>query len=42
MFPLDELRNAGVGMETPQPLEAAIAHFAEKVDQLKAVYGKLG
>jgi hypothetical protein len=29
-------------METPAPVEAAIAHFAEKVEQLKAVYGKLG
>jgi oligoendopeptidase F len=41
-FPLDELRDAGVDMETPAPVEAAIAHFAEKVEQLKAVYGKLG
>ena len=42
MFPLDELRTAGVDMETPAPVEAAIAHFAEKVEQLKTVYSKLG
>jgi len=42
MFPLDELRNAGVDMETPQPVEAAIAHFAEKVEQLKGICAKLG
>ncbi len=41
MFPLDELREAGVDMETPAPVEAAIAHFAEKVKQLEAVYAKL-
>jgi oligoendopeptidase F len=41
MFPLDELRAAGVDMETPAPVEAAIAHFAEKVKQLQAVYAKL-
>jgi len=42
MFPLDELRNAGVDMESPQPVDAAVAHFAEKVEQLKGICAKLG
>ena len=41
MFPLDELSAAGVDMRTPAPVEAAIEHFAEKVEQLKEAYGKL-
>ena len=41
MFPLAELRAAGVDMESPAPVEAAIDHFAEKVKQLEAVYAKL-
>jgi oligoendopeptidase F len=33
-YPLEVLRDAGVDMETPAPLDAAFARFAELVDQL--------
>jgi oligoendopeptidase F len=33
-FPLDLLRDAGVDLETPQPVEAAMNKFASLVDQL--------
>jgi oligoendopeptidase F len=32
--PLDLLRDAGVDMETPQPVEAALTHFGKLVDEL--------
>jgi oligoendopeptidase F len=34
MFPLDELRSAGVDMSRPEPIEGAISHFSGLVDQL--------
>ena len=33
-FPLDLLRDAGVDMETPQPVDMALAHFGRLVDEL--------
>jgi oligoendopeptidase F len=37
-FPLDELLDAGVDMRNPEPIEKAIAHFSELVDQLIVEY----
>jgi len=36
-FPLDLLRDAGVDLETPKPVNAAMQKFAELVDQLDAL-----
>jgi len=33
-FPLDLLRDAGVNMEKPQPVDTALAHFGKLVDEL--------
>jgi oligoendopeptidase F len=33
-FPLDELLDAGVDLQSPQPVERAIQHFGQLVDQL--------
>jgi len=33
-YPLDLLRDAGVDMEQPEPVETALAHFEQLVDQL--------
>ncbi len=33
-FPLDLLRDAGVDMETPQPVDTALAHFSNLVEEL--------
>jgi oligoendopeptidase F len=33
-FPLDLLRDAGVDMEKPQPVETALKHFGKLVDEL--------
>ncbi|MBL9122089.1 MAG: oligoendopeptidase F, partial [Planctomycetaceae bacterium] len=33
-FPLDLLRGAGVDMEKPEPVDTALAHFTELVDEL--------
>jgi oligoendopeptidase F len=41
-FPLDALLEAGVDMETPEPIAAAITYFSKRVDGLIAVYSKLG
>ena len=41
MFPLDELKEAGVDMRTPQPLEEAVAHFGRLVEELQEVYAAL-
>jgi oligoendopeptidase F len=38
MFPLDELKLAGVDMSTPGPVESAIKHFSSLVDRLEALY----
>jgi oligoendopeptidase F len=35
-FPLDELRDAGVDMSSPEPVERALRHFDNIVDQLIA------
>jgi oligoendopeptidase F len=40
-FPLDELLAAGVDMRSPVPIERAIAHFSDLVDQLIEEYPKL-
>lgn len=34
MYPLDELKLAGVDMSSPGPVEAAISHFSQLVDRL--------
>lgn len=36
-FPLETLAAAGVDMRSPAPVEAALAHFAKRVDQLAEV-----
>ena len=35
--PLDLLRDAGVDMESPQPVEAALARFGQLVDELDSL-----
>jgi oligoendopeptidase F len=40
-FPLDELLEAGVDMQAPEPVEKAIAHFASQVERLIAIYPEL-
>jgi oligoendopeptidase F len=40
-FPLDELLDAGVDMSSPVPVEQAIKHFRNLVDQLMEVYQNL-
>jgi oligoendopeptidase F len=42
MFPLDELKVAGVDMAKPEPVDAALAYFGGLVEKLKAAYRKLG
>ena len=34
-FPLDELKETGVDMRSPEPIKKAIAHFEKRVGQLK-------
>lgn len=36
-FPLDLLRNAGVDMESPEPVDTALAHFAQLVQELDSL-----
>jgi oligoendopeptidase F len=36
-FPLDLLRDAGVDMEKPKPVETALAHFGKLVDELDSL-----
>ena len=36
-WPLDLLRDAGVDMETPEPVDAALAYFGRLVDELDAL-----
>ena len=38
-YPIDILRDAGVDMTTPQPVEAALRHFGRRVDELEALIG---
>jgi oligoendopeptidase F len=33
-YPLELLRDAGVDLESPQPVDAALRHFADLVSQL--------
>ena len=40
-FPLEELLDAGVDMRSPEPVEKAIQHFAQLVDQLIELHGHL-
>ena len=40
-FPLNELLDAGVNMESPEPIRLAIDHFSHLVDQLITVYKDL-
>ncbi|NLD37887.1 MAG: oligoendopeptidase F [Desulfatiglans sp.] len=40
-FPLDELKDAGVDMRSPEPVKKAIEHFKKRVGQLKEETGKL-
>ena len=40
-FPLDELLDAGIDMRAPEPIQKAIAHFGNLVDQLIAEYQKI-
>jgi len=40
-YPLEELETAGVDMRSPQPVEEAIAHFGQRVEELKTVYAAL-
>lgn len=41
LFPLDELRVAGVDMDSPEPVIQAIDHFAHRVEELKALWNSL-
>ncbi len=41
MFPLDELREAGVDMASPEPVENALSHFGALVDGLKQTWDAL-
>lgn len=36
-FPLEQLRDAGVDMSTPHPVQAALKRFSDLVDQLESV-----
>jgi oligoendopeptidase F len=40
-YPLDELREAGVDMEKPEPVENAIGHFEGLVDRLIDIYNTI-
>ena len=37
-FPLDELLDAGIDMRSPEPIERAVAHFRDLVEQLIGMY----
>jgi oligoendopeptidase F len=39
--PLDLLRDAGVDMERPEPVETALAHFGQLVDELDGLLAKI-
>lgn len=41
MFPLDELRAAGVDMSRPEPIEGAISYFSDLVDQLIDIHVRI-
>ncbi|MDX1707164.1 MAG: oligoendopeptidase F [Desulfobacterales bacterium] len=40
-FPLDELLDAGVDMQSPEPIQRAIRYFSDLVDRLMAAYEAL-
>lgn len=40
-FPIDELKTAGVDMNSPSPVEDAIRHFGSLVDQLESLWDQL-
>lgn len=40
-FPLDELADAGVDMQTPEPIQQAIRYFSDLVDRLIDAFQKL-
>ncbi|MBN2159034.1 MAG: oligoendopeptidase F [Spirochaetes bacterium] len=40
-FPLDELREAGVDMSVPEPVESAIRYFSDCVDRFISIYDGL-
>ena len=39
-MPLELLRDAGVDMESPEPVNSALAQFSELVDQLDGLLGE--
>lgn len=41
-YPIELLRRAGVDMTTPEPVNAALAHFAEWVDEASALWDRIG
>jgi oligoendopeptidase F len=41
-FPLDELVEAGVDMQSPEPIQRAIQYFSDLVDRLMDVYQSIG
>lgn len=40
-YPLEELREAGIDMENPEPIENAIGHFEKLVDRLIIIYNNI-
>ena len=38
-WPLDLLRDAGVDLETPEPVSMALVRFGELVDELESLLG---
>jgi oligoendopeptidase F len=41
LFPIDELKVAGIDMRTPHPVEQALAHFNDLVDRFIALHDEL-
>lgn len=39
VFPIPTLQKAGVDMSTPAPIESALKHFAQRVEELEALLG---
>jgi oligoendopeptidase F len=38
MFPIDELKTAGVDMASPDPIKAAIDHFDNQIAELESIW----
>jgi oligoendopeptidase F len=36
-YPIETLRDAGVDMESPEPIESALKHFGKRVQELRAL-----